>query len=548
MKLIRVPPFLLLVVLPFIAVILFVNPLRETAVADDWSYAEVVKTLMQTGQYVTHDWPISNMPAQAYWGALFTNLFGFTFISLRISTLVLFFLALIAFYYLAKEHELGDFPAALLTLIFFASPQILSLSFSFMTDVPALSFLVISAYFYTRALKTQNYRGMLTGSIISAAAILTRLIGIATLIGMLGVVALSFAIPLIRASERRLNWRLILTGIVIPLLAIGWRSYAENTSPNWASLFFERYQDHYLAALAQSPFEWMLQSVFWRFTVAFQYLALFTAPLIPLAAIEAFNRVKTAPHKHMALLGGIISIFIVGLLLSIPYSGGLWMPYIGTSLIELGKAPLLIRAGFTFVTFCGAVFFAYLCVLNVSKPFTPIVRLVDVTALVLLASVIFPFLFVDRYLLGTVPFFLLIVGRLLRFEQKWLKRVTIAAVLGFLVISAFVARKNLVLAEVLWRGGDMLAAMGVPEEQIGTNWTWKAYHGSFRRYLADEKAWIEPDGFYYMQYWRIEQYDLTTYRVVTQREDYPDWDVIATLPYEDLLLRPRVAYVIKKPQ
>jgi hypothetical protein len=74
------------------------------------------------------------MPFQAYWGALFAHLLGYSFTSLRISTLVLMFLGLIAFYYLAREHRLDRFQAALPVLCLFSSPLVMEHSFSFNSD------------------------------------------------------------------------------------------------------------------------------------------------------------------------------------------------------------------------------------------------------------------------------------------------------------------------------------------------------------------------------------------------------------------------------
>jgi hypothetical protein len=93
-------------------VILLINPIREMALGDDWGYALAVKNLVETGSFKSVDWATPSMPFQAYWGALFAHLLGYSFTSLRISTLVLMFLGLIAFYYLAREHRLDRFPGS----------------------------------------------------------------------------------------------------------------------------------------------------------------------------------------------------------------------------------------------------------------------------------------------------------------------------------------------------------------------------------------------------------------------------------------------------
>ncbi len=83
-------PFVWIVLLPFLAAVLFVSPRHEVAVEDDWAYARTAQHLYQTGEYRLDDWASANLPLQAYWGVLLSHLFGFSFSTLRLSTLILF--------------------------------------------------------------------------------------------------------------------------------------------------------------------------------------------------------------------------------------------------------------------------------------------------------------------------------------------------------------------------------------------------------------------------------------------------------------------------
>src|SRR5215471_5403975 len=100
----------------FVLTILLVNPIRETALEDDWMSALMVRHLLETGEYRLHEWFGPSLPFQTYWGGLFAYSFGYSFTSLRISTLVLVFFGLIAFYFLAREHGLDDTYAGLTML------------------------------------------------------------------------------------------------------------------------------------------------------------------------------------------------------------------------------------------------------------------------------------------------------------------------------------------------------------------------------------------------------------------------------------------------
>ena len=164
--------------------VIFVNPIRETAMEDDWAYALTVKHLLETGRYQLHDWAAANMPFQAYWGGFFAHLFRlflheFASLNTRSGTHRTHRLPLpsrdIVWFYIQRR---------LLTLGLFASPLVLRFSFNFMTDVPFLMFLVVALFLYTRAIRLCSYPLMFFGSIAASAAILTRQFGMALIAGL----------------------------------------------------------------------------------------------------------------------------------------------------------------------------------------------------------------------------------------------------------------------------------------------------------------------------------------------------------------------------
>ena len=99
---------LLLLLLFFFLVVAFVNPLRQVLIQDDWSYALTVRHLLTTGEYKLHDWAAANMPVQIYWAGFLTQVFGYSFIVLRCSTLILLFTGLLALYRILRDFGVGD--------------------------------------------------------------------------------------------------------------------------------------------------------------------------------------------------------------------------------------------------------------------------------------------------------------------------------------------------------------------------------------------------------------------------------------------------------
>jgi len=213
----------------FIAAILFINPFRETAMEDDWAYALTVKHLVNTGEYRLNDWLSANMPFQAYWGALFVSLSRYSFSSLRVSTLCLFFIGLLAFYYLAKEYDFSGVQAGFLTLCLLGSPLVMRFAFNFMTNVPFLACLIAALLLYKKAIRTRSFLLMFMASLAAAAAILTRQFGAALVAGLFSVWILE--------RDRRRRFFLFLTGMALPAAAAAYQFLSGIISPTWFMRF-----------------------------------------------------------------------------------------------------------------------------------------------------------------------------------------------------------------------------------------------------------------------------------------------------------------------
>src|SRR5262245_55365565 len=138
----------------FIATAVFINPLRQTTLDDDWAYALTVRGIVEGNGYHLHDWAAANMPFQAYVGPAFPMLLGYSPAVLRVTTLLFALIGLVAFYKLAREHDLDERQAGLLSLAWVASPLLLRMSYSFMTDVTFVSWMVVALWLYARAFRT----------------------------------------------------------------------------------------------------------------------------------------------------------------------------------------------------------------------------------------------------------------------------------------------------------------------------------------------------------------------------------------------------------
>lgn len=162
----------LLCVCCFLAVTAAINPLVEMGVNDDWSYAYTARGFASTGHLAFNAWAAPILGPQILWGALFIKLFGFSFLSVRLSTFVLALISIPVSYYIARECGLRPSFSVFATLLQVLSPLCLPLIFSFMSDIPAYVFFMLCFYCALKAWRAE------TGTACSCWALAIALTGV----------------------------------------------------------------------------------------------------------------------------------------------------------------------------------------------------------------------------------------------------------------------------------------------------------------------------------------------------------------------------------
>jgi len=153
---------------------LVVDPRGNFPMLDDWSYGRAVKGLIQHGELRYDGWNVATLLLQVLYGAAFCWPFGFSFETLRISTLVAGLAGGIGTYMLLREAAATRSLAALGSLVMMLNPSYFQHSFTFMTDVPFAALIVFSSLYFLRALRTGSTRSVLLGTILAACATLVR--------------------------------------------------------------------------------------------------------------------------------------------------------------------------------------------------------------------------------------------------------------------------------------------------------------------------------------------------------------------------------------
>jgi Dolichyl-phosphate-mannose-protein mannosyltransferase len=163
-------------------------PVVEMGVMDDWSYIRTAQTLARTGHIVYNGWATAMLGWQLYLGALFARLFGSSFTSVRLSTLLIAMATAFLTHRTLVRAGIREWNATLGTLALVLSPLFLCLTFTFMTDIAGLFCIVLCLYACLRALQATTDRSAMAW--ICFAALSNAIGGTVRQIAWLGVLVM----------------------------------------------------------------------------------------------------------------------------------------------------------------------------------------------------------------------------------------------------------------------------------------------------------------------------------------------------------------------
>jgi hypothetical protein len=460
---------LLFVLLALALSILFIDPLREALNEDDsFSYARSVQYFLDTGGYRADSWTAANMPVQIMFGAALAKIFGYSLGILRVSTLIIFSFGLAAFYRLLRDFGSSDKIAGLFALGLLCSPPVLLFSFSFMTDVQFMSWMIIALWLYAKALRLNDMRWIFFASMTSAAAIGTRQFGMALISSLCIVWALQYR------TMRSLPFFGV--GLFAPSLAAGWQIWFGMEDPGFTQLVRLCEESAYLR---QNPIM-LLGEMIWRPAVILEHAALFLLPLMPVGLYFLwirFRRHRRFLYASITFVGlaSVYAFFTANVIngrvlrqLQLPT-----MPWLVEHWIH-GRA-LLIPA--TLVAVSGACVLGWIVSMRYIengywRRMGAPELFVALTGIILLGLQLIFVQMNDTYVIAFLPFVLFAVAlQATGLPRDW-QRATVILCLASLTICTFGIRRHLVHRQALFS----LAA--------GDPWG-AAYYGSFDRWVAE---------------------------------------------------------------
>ena len=208
------------------------RPYANMGICDDGPYIFITQHLATTGHIVFNGWSAAMLGWQLYLGAGLVKLFGFSFTTVRMSTLLV--AAALAFFLQRTmvQADISERNATIGTLALVLSPLYLLLSATFMSDIHGLFAIVLCLYGCLRALRAVS-SGAAIGWLCFAVAS-NAICGTSRQLAWLGVlVMVPSTLWLLRAQRRVLlaGATATLAGVLFILGCLLWLKHQPYTTP-----------------------------------------------------------------------------------------------------------------------------------------------------------------------------------------------------------------------------------------------------------------------------------------------------------------------------
>jgi hypothetical protein len=496
---------LMLIASGWIVVLLILPPQHEYPIIDDWIYAGSVQHFLSTGTFMMPPQSQANLFGLTLWGAAWVQWLGFSFTTLTYSTLFLSFVALFAFYGLARAVGTPPWGAFLGTALLAYDPIFVQLSYSFMTDVPFVALMLLSCFCYVWGLQGHGRAWLWIGGVLAGYSFLIRQFGLLIPVTFLAYLALDSLLT------RKLRLRDMVEVIAAPLLIIGgWYIWTWGTPPSAG------------AAQEQNRAAQFIMKEPWLRVILLRSLI-----LLPLIALSSWTAIRIRRARWwLVALSGIVVLLV---LLNVDLPNEQWLQtnlpvytaQVGPVAVNFSKWLFTFGGWGNIIRVTGIDFFEYpqeavlspefwhalwivglaLGALLLAKvadalidlpgerrrgqPLSPVVALYLLGAAIFFVSVAFLGDVFDRYVLTVLPFALLFV---VRGSAGWGRISWAYSVVMLLAIATFTVllkADNIDHDNARWQAGKwMFARTGAVHVGYDFN-NWDDLHSSDSYDIAD---------------------------------------------------------------
>lgn len=470
----------------WIAAVFIVDPRGEFPLVDDWAWAASVRALVNEGTLRFSDWAAGNLVTHTLWGALFAWPLGASYLTLRIATLTMGFIGIVALYGWLRLIPVRPSIALLGAACLMANPIYFALSYSFMTDVTYAALQTLSMWLISQGLVAGAGSLAAWGWAVGLAALLARQTGMAIPLGHAGA----------RLVRGGLNWRTLALAI-LPVLVF----FAVQKGYVAGLAAFDRLPQQYglqsdsIITRLQGPVGKTVLEAVLLLGCAFFYLGFFSLPVSLVVWADELARFRLVRSRVIAIatfltFSTVASVAIIVFERPMP----IWWDTItewGIGNDAVGPwATWPYRYAFTWFSALGGTLGTSLVAMRLWSVFTDRSDS-GVTALKLFAGLTFavllaPILFIadrfDRYFLPMVPCLIVVLlaspgigERLARVARPVLAAAWVAVALtgAFSVLGThdFLATKRAQATAL-----ERLTAQGVPRDRIDSGWSFNGWH------------------------------------------------------------------------
>ena len=172
------------------AAIALIQPRGEFPTLDDWDFTIATWNFARTGHFHFTPFTAVSLRAMVLWGALWTRVFGESFLVLRASTLTLSALTLVTIHEILRRAGLDRLPRIVATLAFAFHPVFLWSSCTYMTEVPFVFASAVAFLLIWRGLEDERTTLLVAGCAAAIVSCFIRQTGILNIVAPLIVVLL----------------------------------------------------------------------------------------------------------------------------------------------------------------------------------------------------------------------------------------------------------------------------------------------------------------------------------------------------------------------
>jgi hypothetical protein len=280
---------------------------------DDWAYGLGVEHFLASGEFRLPGVCAAGF-AHVLWGALFAKLAGFSFVVLRVSSLLMSFAGTVAFFWSLRLAGLTRSAALLSSFLYAGNPVYLNVTFSFMSDTTALAFSSLYFALLLRAWRKSSlkYLGLALLSLLLAISVRQSAF-------VLGAAAVAVLFADFGSLKKRL---LILTGFAAAVLLSGWLVdrwllYLEASGQAIGPLYtgFKLQHVQFFKDFAAQPGQYLI-NCFSALGQILCYLGLFLLPLLPGCFVSMVARqscrnniLSLLPSSALIGISAFVSLF-----------------------------------------------------------------------------------------------------------------------------------------------------------------------------------------------------------------------------------------------